>query len=116
LDILKDKWSPALGIRTVLLSLQALLSAPNPDDPLANDIAQHWKNNEKDAIETGTSDPTIRVWPEKLTEPLCSLSSGLDKEACHVGLDDTQGSLFLTQRPCDGVVRCKRAENVFGER
>jgi len=52
LDILKDKWSPALGIRTVLLSLQALLSAPNPDDPLANDIAQHWKNNEKDAIET----------------------------------------------------------------
>merc|ERR1712070_1091296 len=38
LDILKDKWSPALQIRTVLLSIQALLSAPNPDDPLANDI------------------------------------------------------------------------------
>merc|ERR1712070_1191863 len=32
LDILKDKWSPALQIRTVLLSIQALLSAPNPDD------------------------------------------------------------------------------------
>jgi ubiquitin-conjugating enzyme E2 N len=30
-----DKWSPALQIRTVLLSIQALLSAPNPDDPLA---------------------------------------------------------------------------------
>ena len=30
LDILKDKWSPALQIRTVLLSVQALLSAPNP--------------------------------------------------------------------------------------
>ena len=29
-----DKWSPALQIRTVLLSIQALLSAPNPDDPL----------------------------------------------------------------------------------
>ena len=26
LDILKDKWSPALQIRTVLLSIQALLS------------------------------------------------------------------------------------------
>ncbi len=39
LDILKDKWSPALQIRTVLLSIQALLSAPNPDDPLANDVA-----------------------------------------------------------------------------
>ena len=60
LDILKDKWSPALQIRTVLLSiqvqlnqwklflvnqvhLQALLSAPNPDDPLANDVAELWK-------------------------------------------------------------------------
>ncbi|CAD6571451.1 MAG: hypothetical protein CYPHOPRED_004441 [Cyphobasidiales sp. Tagirdzhanova-0007] len=49
LDILKDKWSPALQIRTVLLSIQALLSAPNPDDPLNNECAQHYKENEKDA-------------------------------------------------------------------
>ncbi|KDN39539.1 putative ubiquitin-conjugating enzyme E2 [Tilletiaria anomala UBC 951] len=47
LDILKDKWSPALQIRTVLLSIQALLSAPNPDDPLANDVAEHYKTDEK---------------------------------------------------------------------
>ena len=47
LDILKDKWSPALQVRTVLLSIQALLSAPNPDDPLANDVADLWKSNEK---------------------------------------------------------------------
>ncbi|KAM3728749.1 Ubiquitin-conjugating enzyme E2 [Dirofilaria immitis] len=52
LDILKDKWSPALQIRTVLLSIQALLSAPNPDDPLATDVAEQWKNNESDAIRT----------------------------------------------------------------
>ncbi|VDM20910.1 unnamed protein product [Wuchereria bancrofti] len=50
LDILKDKWSPALQIRTVLLSIQALLSAPNPDDPLATDVAEQWKSNESDAI------------------------------------------------------------------
>ncbi|KAG7532282.1 hypothetical protein FFLO_03677 [Filobasidium floriforme] len=50
LDILKDKWSPALQIRTVLLSVQALLGAPNPDDPLANDVAQHYKDDEKGAI------------------------------------------------------------------
>lgn len=43
LDILKDKWSPALQIRTVLLSIQALLSAPNPDDPLDNTVAELWK-------------------------------------------------------------------------
>ena len=53
LDILKDKWSPALQIRTVLLSIQALLSAPNPDDPLANDVADHWKANEKEAMAEG---------------------------------------------------------------
>ncbi|PAA75925.1 hypothetical protein BOX15_Mlig023655g1 [Macrostomum lignano] len=50
LDILKDKWSPALQIRTVLLSVQALLSAPNPDDPLEHDIAELWKRNEREAI------------------------------------------------------------------
>nr|XP_051186732.1 ubiquitin-conjugating enzyme E2 36-like isoform X2 [Lolium perenne] len=52
LDILKDKWSPALQIRTVLLSIQALLSAPNPDDPLADNVAKHWKANETEAVET----------------------------------------------------------------
>jgi len=49
LDILKDKWSPALQIRTVLLSIQALLSAPNPDDPLDNTVAELWKQDPKAA-------------------------------------------------------------------
>nr|XP_020820562.1 ubiquitin-conjugating enzyme E2 N-like isoform X2 [Phascolarctos cinereus] len=31
---------------------KALLSAPNPDDPLANDVAEKWKNDEAQAIET----------------------------------------------------------------
>jgi len=51
LDILKDKWSPALQIRTVLLSIQALLSAPNPDDPLNNQVAELWKSNEAQALQ-----------------------------------------------------------------
>lgn len=50
LDILKDKWSPALQIRTVLLSIQALLSAPNPDDPLDNNVADLWKSNPDKAL------------------------------------------------------------------
>lgn len=54
LDILKDKWSPALQIRTVLLSIQALLSAPNPDDPLNNEAAEMWKTQEATAISTAT--------------------------------------------------------------
>jgi len=66
LDILKDKWSPALQIRTVLLSIQALLSAPNPDDPLANDVAQHWKDNEPEAI------AKAHEWTQKYAEKLAS--------------------------------------------
>jgi ubiquitin-protein ligase len=43
-----------LTIRYMLRrSIQALLSAPNPDDPLAENVAKHWKENEKDAIATG---------------------------------------------------------------
>lgn len=34
-------------------SIQALLSAPNPDDPLSENIAKHWKTNEAEAVETG---------------------------------------------------------------
>ncbi|XP_036790136.1 ubiquitin-conjugating enzyme E2 K-like isoform X8 [Oncorhynchus mykiss] len=33
LDILKDPWAAAMTLRTVLLSLQALLAAAEPDDP-----------------------------------------------------------------------------------
>ncbi|OAY79431.1 Ubiquitin-conjugating enzyme E2 36, partial [Ananas comosus] len=62
-DILKDKWSSALHKRRVLLrncsrcicmlSIQALLSAPNLDDPLSDNIAKHWKANEAKAVEIG---------------------------------------------------------------
>ena len=52
LDVLMDKWCPALQIRTVLLSIQALLSAPNPDNPLATDVGEHWKKNKQAAIAT----------------------------------------------------------------
>ncbi|VFQ98705.1 unnamed protein product [Cuscuta campestris] len=36
----------------ILISIQALLSAPNPDDPLSENIAKHWKTNEAEAVET----------------------------------------------------------------
>jgi ubiquitin-conjugating enzyme (huntingtin interacting protein 2) len=45
LDILKDEWSPALTLRTALLSLQALLSCPNADDPQDAVVAQQYKGN-----------------------------------------------------------------------
>jgi ubiquitin-conjugating enzyme E2 N len=60
---LAGNWSPALQIRTILLSIQALLGAPNPDDPLANDVAKEWKDNEKAAINTA------QEWTVKYARP-----------------------------------------------
>jgi ubiquitin-conjugating enzyme E2 N len=51
LDILKSKWSPALTIPRVCLSIQALMGDPNPDDPLDNTVADLWKADEAKAKE-----------------------------------------------------------------
>lgn len=45
LDILKDQWSPALTIKTALLSLQALLCSPEPDDPQDAIVAKMYLND-----------------------------------------------------------------------
>eukprot|EP01138_Halocafeteria_seosinensis_P005446 gb/GECG01005567.1/.p1 GENE.gb/GECG01005567.1/~~gb/GECG01005567.1/.p1 ORF type:complete len:207 (+),score=16.19 gb/GECG01005567.1/:1-621(+) len=47
LDILKDQWSPALTLKTALMSLAALLSAPVPDDPQDAQVASQYKNDYK---------------------------------------------------------------------
>eukprot|EP01091_Cochliopodium_minus_P012962 TRINITY_DN4058_c0_g2_i2.p1 TRINITY_DN4058_c0_g2~~TRINITY_DN4058_c0_g2_i2.p1 ORF type:complete len:105 (-),score=28.70 TRINITY_DN4058_c0_g2_i2:45-359(-) len=55
LSILKpENWSAALQVEKVLLSIQSLLSEPNPDDPLANDVAEQWKKNLVQAKKTAT--------------------------------------------------------------
>jgi len=45
LDILKDQWAAAMTLRTVLLSIQALLAAPEPDDPQDAVVARQYKDN-----------------------------------------------------------------------
>uniref|UniRef100_U5EZB4 E2 ubiquitin-conjugating enzyme n=1 Tax=Corethrella appendiculata TaxID=1370023 RepID=U5EZB4_9DIPT len=45
LDILKDNWAAAMTLRTVLLSLQALLAAAEPDDPQDAVVANQYKDN-----------------------------------------------------------------------
>ncbi|EAT44442.1 AAEL004152-PA [Aedes aegypti] len=45
LDILKDNWAAAMTLRTVLLSLQALLAAAEPDDPQDAIVATQYKDN-----------------------------------------------------------------------
>ncbi|OHT05040.1 Ubiquitin-conjugating enzyme E2 35 [Tritrichomonas foetus] len=52
LDILKSKWSPALKISSLLVSIQSLISEPNPDDPLDTAIAKKWKEDPEGAKKT----------------------------------------------------------------
>ena len=42
LDILRDAWSPALTLKTALLSLQSLLASPVPDDPQDAVVAKQY--------------------------------------------------------------------------
>ncbi|XP_020261142.1 ubiquitin-conjugating enzyme E2 27-like isoform X2 [Asparagus officinalis] len=58
LDILKDQWSPALTLKTALLSLQALLSAPAPDDPQDAVVAQQYLRNHPTFV------ATAKYWTE----------------------------------------------------
>ena len=47
LDILKEKWSAAYNVSTVLVSLRSLLGEPNNDSPLNSFAAQLWDNQEE---------------------------------------------------------------------
>ncbi|KAJ9676546.1 hypothetical protein PVL29_021855 [Vitis rotundifolia] len=58
LDILKDQWSPALTLKTALLSVQALLSAPQPDDPQDAVVAQQYLKDYQTYV------GTARHWTE----------------------------------------------------
>ncbi|XP_033110669.1 ubiquitin-conjugating enzyme E2 K-like [Anneissia japonica] len=52
LDILKDQWAAAMTLRTVLLSIQALLATPEPDDPQDAVVAKQYKENQSEFLKT----------------------------------------------------------------
>ena len=88
---LQSKWSPALKIQTVLLSIQALMSAPNPDDPLDNTIADLWKSNEPEALERGVCmvwvlTPTFHDLPSPSECVSVSVSVCVFQCACLMGV------------------------------
>lgn len=63
LDILKNEWTPALTIRTALISLQALMCAPVPDDPQDAVVAGQYKSD----IELFNQ--TARSWTDTYANP-----------------------------------------------
>ncbi|KAG6423796.1 hypothetical protein SASPL_114199 [Salvia splendens] len=71
LDILKDQWSPALTLKTALLSVQALLSAPEPDDPQDAVVAQQYLKDYQTFV------GTARYWTEAFAK---TLSLGVEEK------------------------------------
>lgn len=41
----KGTWLPTITLETLLVSLQALLTSPNPEDPLRIEVAKEFKSN-----------------------------------------------------------------------
>lgn len=65
ISILKQDWTPALQIKSVLLSIQSLLSDPNPDDPLDTAVAEMWKNDRNKA------EQIAKEWTQKYAPFVC---------------------------------------------
>jgi ubiquitin-conjugating enzyme (huntingtin interacting protein 2) len=63
LDILKDQWSPALTLKTAMLSLQSLLASPAPDDPQDAVVARQFLSDRD------TFDRTARYWTQTFAQP-----------------------------------------------
>ncbi len=70
LDILRNEWTPALTIRTAMLSLQALLCAPEPgrhadllDDPQDAEVAKQYKGDRELFVKTA------KYWTENFAKP-----------------------------------------------
>ncbi|PLW14486.1 hypothetical protein PCANC_15136 [Puccinia coronata f. sp. avenae] len=63
LDILTHKWSPALSIQKVLLSIMCLLTDPNPQDPLVGEIARLYLQNR------GKFEATAKQWVDMYARP-----------------------------------------------
>ncbi|CAF0726160.1 unnamed protein product [Didymodactylos carnosus] len=63
LDILRDKWSPALTIRTALLSVCSLLTDPNPEHGMEPEAVLLYRNNKKKFYEIA------QEWTKKYAMP-----------------------------------------------
>jgi len=56
LDILKGQWSPVLTLNKLLLSILALLTDPNPSDPLVPEVANLLRSDK------ASHDANAREW------------------------------------------------------
>jgi len=93
LDILKDQWAAAMTLRTVLLSLQALLAAAEPDDPQDAVVANQYKNNHSIFVKTA------RHWTNVYAGSVTAAEPEFDskvKQLCDMGFDSHRSRVALS--------------------
>merc|ERR1719231_293839 len=91
LDILKNEWSPALTVRTALISLQALLSAPEPDDPQDAVVAKQYKESHAEYVKTAKFWTDTYAQEEKNEDAKVAglMDMGFEREAVVKALKDS---------------------------
>lgn len=96
LDVLGKEWSPALTIRTALLSIQALLSLPEPDDPQDAEVASMYKSNRALFVQTA------KYWTSTFAQET-GLASHEDsiKRIVEMGFEAGQARLALEKHEWD---------------
>ena len=94
LDILKNEWTPALTIRTALISLQALMCNPVPDDPQDAQVASQYKTDIK------LFNETAKLWTDEYANPIKQQNKKLQR-LLDMGFDDTKAMEALTKANMD---------------
>jgi len=94
LDILKNEWTPALTIRTALISLQALMCQPVPEDPQDAQVASQYKTDIKAFNETA------KLWTSEYANPDKVKNEKL-KKIVDMGFDETKALEALTKTNMD---------------
>ena len=94
LDILKNEWTPALTIRTALISLQALMCEPVPNDPQDAVVAKQYMSDIK------LFNQTAKHWVEEYANPERNLQKKI-KEITEMGFTEPQAREALEKNDQD---------------
>jgi ubiquitin-conjugating enzyme (huntingtin interacting protein 2) len=92
-DILKDQWSPALTIKTALLSLQALMCSPEPKDPQDAQVAKMYMSDRKEF------ERTAKFWTESYAKPM-NKEEAITR-VCEMGFDRDSAKKALEKHNWD---------------
>jgi ubiquitin-conjugating enzyme (huntingtin interacting protein 2) len=92
LDILKNEWTPALTIRTALISLQALMCTPVPDDPQDAEVAKMYKTD------LNTFNKTAKMWTENYAK---NVAEKKIKEIMDMGFSEEDAKMALQKNDFD---------------